>query len=184
MSLVNVTSTDTSNVTFASDEISTHTFNYSLNEAKTKKKLYDGANRKPFEKEEKKASTILIFSDGAFTEVVLNAIIEIKNGPKHFIIGKESVERISIDRRDELMGRHMDTKIQFEVNGEKITMHVYNSTQKIMIQGKRYKWFVENYLEPFLKIRISRSLQKIKQINETIKTSIHSTLNKELSKEN
>ena len=42
-------------------------------------------------------------------------------------------------------------KIDFNVNGEKITMHVYNSTQRITIQGKKYKWFVDHYIEPFFK---------------------------------
>ena len=130
-----------SNVTLVSDDASAaHTFNYKLNKERARKKLYEGANREAFKREDKKECINLIFNDGAFKEVILNSIIEIRNGPKHFIVGKENVERISIDRRDELTGRHVDTKIEFRVNGEKVLIHVYNSTQKLTIQGKRYRW--------------------------------------------
>ena len=41
----------------------------SLNEAKSRKALYVGAIREPFEREEKRGCINLIFSDGAFTDV-------------------------------------------------------------------------------------------------------------------
>ena len=67
--------------------------------ARTRKKLLEGAMRGLFKREEKKGCINLIFSDGAFNEVVLKAIVKIKNGPKNFIVGKEEVERITIDPR-------------------------------------------------------------------------------------
>ena len=46
-------------------------------------------------------------------------IVELKNGPKYFIVDKEDVERKTIDPRNELTGKHMDTKIEFNVNSDK-----------------------------------------------------------------
>ena len=93
--------------------------------------------RKPFEREEKKGCTNLIFSVGAFNKV-LKAYVEIKNGPKQFIVGNDQVERAAttIDPRKEQSGKHVDmwtcghedTKIEFKVNSEKILIPVYNST--------------------------------------------------------
>ena len=116
MELINLTETETSNVTLVSDDETvkhSHIFNYNLNEEKTRKKIYEGAFRGPFTREEKSGAINLIFNDGAFNAVVLKAIIELNNGPKHFIVGKEEVERIAIDHRKELSGKHMDTKIEF-----------------------------------------------------------------------
>ena len=100
--------------------------------------------------------------------MVLKAIVELQNGPKHFIVGKEQVERIAIDQRKELSGFHVDTKTEFQVKGGKILMHAYNTKQKLMIQGKKYKWFVENYLEPFLKLRIRKCQPQIEEINKNV----------------
>ena len=95
--------TQVTDVTPVNDDIAehqnVHIFNYNLNDKKTRKKLYDGANRVPYKREEKKGCTNLIFSDGAFNEVVLKSLIELKNGPKHFTIGKVDVERVTIDPR-------------------------------------------------------------------------------------
>ena len=163
-----VSEIDISHVTSVNDDdiVKAHTFQYSINVARTK--LYEGAKRGPFKREEKKGCTNLIFSDGAFNEVVLKAIFEITNGPKNFIVGKENVERITIDPRKELSGMHVDTKMEFKVNGDKILIHVYNSKQKLTIQGKKYKWFVDHYLEPFFKLRIMSSMPQIKEINQSV----------------
>ena len=158
--------------TVSNIEKSTHVFDYELNSEKTKKKVLDGARRVPYRREDKKGCTNLIFSDGAFNEVVLKSLIELKNGPKFFVIGTEEVERISIDPRKELSGKHVDTKLEFKFNSEKIVIHVYNSTQKLLIQGRKHCWFVENYLEPFFKIRISKLMTEIEQINRDIITTL------------
>ena len=165
-----VQDTLTSNVTLACDDeqIKAHTFQYNLNTAKTKKKIYEGALRGHYEREEKQGCVNLIFSGGAFYEVVQKAIIELYNGPKHFVVGKENVERVSIDPRKEHSGKHVDTKIEFKVNKDKIVIHIYNTTQKLTIQGRRHKWFVDNYLEPFLKLRISKAIPEIELLNKTV----------------
>ena len=63
-----------------------HIFQYNLNVSRTRKKIYEGALREPYQREEKKGCTLLIFSDGAFKEVVMKALVELKNSPKHLTI--------------------------------------------------------------------------------------------------
>ena len=174
-------------VTLASDDErqkSAHKFQYNLNTAKTKKNLYEGAMRGHYERETKKTCINLIFSDGAFNEVVLKALIELKTGPKHFIVGKEDVERVAIDPRTELSGKHVDTKIEFKVNRSKLVIHAYNTRQKLTIQGKKHKWFVDNYLEPFFKLRISNSMVQIEEINREVLSNLNPNLRTTSHEEN
>ena len=65
---------------------------------------------------------------------------------------------ITLEPRKELTGKHIDTKIEFRVNVNKITIHVYNSRQKLLVQGSKCEWFVDNFLEPFLRDRIEKKL--------------------------
>ena len=66
----------------------------------------------------------------------------------------------------------MDTKIHFKVNGNKIIIHVYNSRQKLLVQGSKCEWLVDNYLEPYLKERIDRKLLEIENINKGVKEAL------------
>ena len=95
-----------------------------------------------------------------------------QNGPKHFFIGKQEVQRVAIDPREEMSGKHVDTKVEFKVDDSKIIVHVYNTKQKVMIQGSKFQWFVENYLEPFFKLRITNCIPQIESINKTILSSM------------
>ena len=38
----------------------------------------------------------------------------------------------------DMAGRHIDSKIVLYVNKEKIVVHSYNSTQKVMVSGSNY----------------------------------------------
>ena len=82
----------TSDVTHASDDDqrkTAHIFQYNLNTAKTKKLLVEGALRANYEREEKKECINLMFNDGAYNEVVLKVLVELKNGNNtFFLLGK------------------------------------------------------------------------------------------------
>ena len=73
------------------DELSAYNdsqmFHYNLNTNKTRKNLVEGAVRNHYIREDKKTCTNMTFSDGAFTEAVLNAVDDLKNGPKYFVVG-------------------------------------------------------------------------------------------------
>ena len=114
---------DIASVTLANDDgrsRNAHIFQYNMNTETTRKNLYEGALRGHYERERKKTCINLPFSDGAFNEVVLKALVELGNGPKTFIVGKEEVERVAIDSRQELSGKYVNTKIEFRANGDKI----------------------------------------------------------------
>ena len=142
-----------------------HIFQYNLNHMKSKKKILEGAMRIPYNREDKKTCAVLTFSDGSFKEVVLKAVFDLKNSPKNFSVGKVNVERVTIDPRKELSGKHVDTKIEFRVDGEKVLIHVYNSKQKLLIQGRKYEWFINEFLEPYFIQRIHNLKSKIETIN-------------------
>ena len=48
----------------------------------------------------------------------------------------------------ELNNKHFDTKIVLFVNGKKVVLHCYNSTQNIKVEGSIYLEFIENFLKP------------------------------------
>ena len=77
-----------------------------------------------------------------------------------------------MDPKKELSGKHVDTKIEFKVNKDKIVIHIYNSTQKLTIQGRKHKWFVDNYLESYFKLRISKALPEIELVNKTVLSTL------------
>ena len=51
---------------------------------------------------------------------------------------------IKIGREDS--GKSMNTKVAIIVNNDRFVVHAYNSTQKVMIQGKNNAHFAENCL--------------------------------------
>ena len=175
IALTDETSDLLSNVTLACDDVSKskHTFQYMLNSTRTRKKLLEGALRAPYEREDKKTCINLIFSDGAFKEVVLKALTDLKDGPTHFIVRNEEVEKVDINPRSELSGKHIDTKIHFKVNGSKIVIHVYNSTQKLTVQGSKYEWFVDHYLEPFFVEKIEKRRAEIDALNKDVRSALN-----------
>ena len=50
------------------DEEETQIFQYKLNNTRTKRKIHEGSLRPPYQRENKKGSIVLIFSDGAFKQ--------------------------------------------------------------------------------------------------------------------
>ena len=55
-----VTTVNDDDNTNVCEDTNVHVFNYSLNDKKTRKKIYDGANRVPYKREEKKGCTNLM----------------------------------------------------------------------------------------------------------------------------
>ena len=53
-----------------------------------------------------------------------------------------------------------------------------------MVQGGKYLWFVDNYFEPFLKQRISNSMDRIKKINQNILSKLQPNSKKSKKVEN
>ena len=64
--------------------------------------------------------------------------------------------------------KHVDTKIVISVNGNRLVLHAYNSTQNLMVQGKYHENFAINCLKPLLDTKIKESSEQIMKINNDI----------------
>ena len=145
-------------------------FNYVLNDKASKAKLLKGAKRSSFVIEENSTSNTLIFSAGAWQRIVLPLIKYWgENSDKSCQIGDSFVKIGGIQAgRDASGTNHVDTKIVFFADREKITCHFYNTTQKILINGHGYKRLVDIFLKPLFETKISAFDHEITLMNEEI----------------
>ena len=146
------------------------TFNYELNDKAAKAKLVKGSKRNPFEIEEKTASISLIFCVGAWLTSVLPAIRywnEIK-GDKTCKIGDISIKVGGIKAGKDANGMHVVSQVVFFVDRDKVICHLYNTTQRILVNGRGYKRFVDVFLKPFFTSKVESCPEEIKSLNEEI----------------
>ena len=54
-------------------------------------------------------------------------------------------------------------------------MHAYNTKQKLTIQGKKHRWFINEHLEPFLKLRISNCQPEIEEFNKQVLANMNNS---------
>ena len=150
------------------------TFNFELTDKKAKSNLLKSANRPQFEIEIKQQSLNLKFSAGAYLLVAQPLIKEFES----YFLKKTPFTENGMETKvqefragKDLNDKHFDTKLVFLVNTKKVTMHCYNSTQNIMVNGSIYMEFVERLLEPFFLTNVEK--RKV-QINEYDKMVINS----------
>ena len=128
------------------------TFDYTLNNKRANAKLLKGAKRVNSLLVERKTggSITFLFCDGSYFEVVLPLLrIWQENLNKIFVLDGFEIKIIDIKIGREDSGKQMDTKVTVLVNNDRFVLHAYNSTQKLMIQGKNNAHFAENCLESF-----------------------------------
>ena len=68
--------------------------------------------------------------------------------------------------------KHIDAKIVLYVNKEKIVLHCYNSTQKVMVAGSKSFEFTNKFMEPFFTKEIVKSKEAIAEYDKSVKTSL------------
>ena len=106
------------------------------------------------------------FSDGAYHEVVLPVLRNwLKRGNEEFEINGSSLKIIDADEGKDLSKKHVDSKITVMVDNEKIVIHAYNTTQNVMVQGRKREKFVRTILEPYLWEQIQSAEDRIDRIN-------------------
>ena len=71
----------------------------------------------------------------------------------------------------DMTARHIDSKIVLYVNKEKIVIHSYNSTQKVMVSGSKYLEFTENLKSLFMR-KIENTKDAILEYDESVKKSL------------
>ena len=146
------------------------TFSYDMNEKKAKKKLLKGSRRnKHLDIEEKPTCINMRFSDGAYHEVVLPLLKQwSKNVGKVINLQGNEIEVIESISGVDLKAKHMNTKLVIIANTDRIVIHVYNTTQNIMVQGKNFADFAICHLQPYFMNEISKSEGIIDQFNKNI----------------
>ena len=58
-------------------------------------------------------------------------------------------------------GKHIDSKVVFYVNRDKVVCHLYNTTQRILVNGNGYDNFIRVFLQPYFEAKISQNIQNI-----------------------
>ena len=129
-----------------SNDLGRH-FGYELSDKKAKSNLLKGAGRDMLEIAEKQKCVMFTFSVGAFLETVI-PMVEVWSQTKVKIKTDEGdIDLVDFVPGFDENGKHMDTLLRFRMNQEKITVCVYNTTQRIKVEGKGYLIFVGKYFQ-------------------------------------
>ena len=143
-----------------------------------------GSKRVPFEVEENSTSMNIIFSVGAWLTAVLPAIRywnEIKND-KTCNVGDVSIKIGWIKAGKDKNGMHVVSQIAFFVDRDKVICHLYNTTQKILVNGHGYKRLVDIFLRPFFEGKVDMCKQDIEKVNEQVSQKYGTKLTKTVNK--
>ena len=109
-----------------------------MTDKKAKSNLIKGASRETMEIEEMQKCTMVSFSVGAYHEVVIPSVLELK------IVLNTEVKEV-IPGYDE-NHKHMQTILKIFFKKNMITLTCFNSTQKMKIEGRCYLEFVNLFL--------------------------------------
>ena len=139
---------------------------YSLNSDKAKDKLADAARKIPMNIEEQKNNAVIEFNAGVFGAVIIDSIENMKKSG-NLKINDESLI-CSFEEKHDNMNKNVETVIKFENEERKITVNVYRTKSKILINGKDYQWFMSNFLNEFLTKQIEENYEVIEEINKQI----------------
>ena len=143
---------------------------FEMNDKAASSKLVKAAKRMPIEIEENSTSTNLTFSAGAWYSVVQPSIVYWNNvnEEKTCKIGDYIIKVGGIETRKEMKDKHVNTKIVFLADRDKIVCHLYNTTQLILINGRGYQKFIDLFLKPFFTTKIDECIEEIEQMNNEI----------------
>ena len=140
---------------------------YKLNDKAAKGKLIKGAKREPFEVIKKSLSSNLDFSLVAWNYVVLPTVMywnQVKDD-RTCKVDDTSIKIVSVELGKEAGGKHIDSKVVFFANRDKVVCHLYNTTQHILVNGNGYENFIEVFLQPYFQAKISQNIQNVENFN-------------------
>ena len=142
-------------------------FEFKLDEKAAKGKLIKGAKRVPFEVVKNSSSSNLDFCLGSWNNVVQPSMrywSDVK-GIKSCKIDDMVIRIADLKSGKDIGGNHIDSQIVFFANRDKIVLHCYNTTQRILVNGHGYSKFIEMFLIPYFESKISLNLEGIAQFN-------------------
>ena len=143
-------------------------FEYNLNEKAAKAKFIKNAKRSPFEVVTNSTSSNLLFSLGAWDQVDLSTVKywnQVK-GEKTCKVGSNDINIASVDIGKEVSGKHIDSKVVFYMNRNKVVCHLYNTTQLILVNGHGYATFIDIFLKPYFLSKVDLHLDGIARYNK------------------
>ena len=143
-------------------------FNYEINEKAAKNKLIKGAKRSVFEIVKNSSSSNLLFNLGSWHIVVLPSIRYWNNMKgETCTLGETAIKIADVKTGKDIGGKHIDTQIVFYSNRDKIVMHLYNTTQLILVNGHGYEKFIDIFLKPYFESKVDLNLESIEKFNTT-----------------
>ena len=150
-------------------------FNFKLTEKTAKSNILKAANRNLFEIESKQTCKNLRFSAGAYVCSVMPIIrswCKTHTEGEAFESSGLTIKVMEFEDRADNDNKHFDTKVVFQVNGEKAVIHCYNSTQNLKVDGKMFLYFVELYLQPLFMKEIEANKEKIAEYDKAVIVSL------------
>ena len=143
-------------------------FEFKLDEKAAKGKLMKGAKRIPFEVIKNSSSSNLDFSLGAWNNIVQPSISYWREakGNKTCKIDDMLVRIVDVKSGKDVSGNHIDTQIVFFANRDKVVLHCYNTTQRILVNGHGYSRFIDMFLTPYFESKINLNQDGIAQFNK------------------
>ena len=152
-------------------------FNFKLTDKKAVKNIIKSAQRPHFEIEAKQTCYNLRFSSGAYI-IVAKKFIE-QCGVRFreasvFVYENLEVKVEEFRNGHDQNNLHFDTKVVFNVNGKKVVMHCYNSTQNLKIDGAARSILISTFLEPLFHATIDDHKHEIEQYDRNVISSMAS----------
>ena len=77
-----------------------------------------------------------------------------------------TIKIASVDLGTDAGGNHTDTKVVFYADKDKVVCHLYNTTQRIMVNGHGCEQFIEIFLMPFFQEKISQNIKNVDLYNK------------------
>ena len=66
----------------------------------------------------------------------------------------------------EAEGKHIDSKVIFYANKDKVVCRLYNTTQRILVNGNGYENFISIFLKPYFQAKIAENIHNIESFNK------------------
>lgn len=143
------------------------TFQYAANDKQTKSKLVKGAKKDPFEIDENSSSININFNLGSWTCIVI-PVVKYWESIKGTIIEitQNRINVTDVKTGQDSTGKIMDSQVTFYLNNEKVVLHCYHTTQRILVNGLGYKKIVDLFLKPFFENKVKLKWKEIDLINK------------------
>ena len=112
----------------------------------------------------------LLFSVGAWLTSVLPAVRywdEIKED-KVCKVDDIIIKVGGIKSGNDKNGMHVVSQVVFYVDRDKVVCHLYNTTQKILVNGHGYKRLIDIFLKPFFQSKVESCSREIENLNKEV----------------